>query len=255
MSFCAAETISGSSGGRPGVRPRFRAAAMPKLRRMLTVLDEARNPAITVSSRLSLLSHLFCRAHGPASSAMAVSTRTTGSRWRSADEPTTGSALLRTAVLSPVLRPVLRCRRRCTTSRQPDITAVKPPFRRKSGRRSRRFPRAPDSLAGVYRVPSLVDSAPEAASPTPAREVFHSQTRQSSGGLQGIRSPPHARFPLVVGRGAVETRARASSVGQPADRFRSLPCRSRAERISSSISASRPSAIPRPRISVVRMCV
>ena len=29
MSFCAAETVSGSSGGRPGVRPRFLAAAMP----------------------------------------------------------------------------------------------------------------------------------------------------------------------------------------------------------------------------------
>ena len=29
MSFSAAETVSGSSGGRPGVRPRFLAAAMP----------------------------------------------------------------------------------------------------------------------------------------------------------------------------------------------------------------------------------
>ena len=29
MSFWAAETVSGSSGGRPGVRPRFLAAAMP----------------------------------------------------------------------------------------------------------------------------------------------------------------------------------------------------------------------------------
>ena len=29
MSFCAAETVSGSSAGRPGIRPRFLAAAMP----------------------------------------------------------------------------------------------------------------------------------------------------------------------------------------------------------------------------------
>ena len=29
MSFCVAETVSGSSGGRPGDRPRFRAAAIP----------------------------------------------------------------------------------------------------------------------------------------------------------------------------------------------------------------------------------
>ena len=29
MSFCAAETVSGSSGGRPGDRPRLRAARMP----------------------------------------------------------------------------------------------------------------------------------------------------------------------------------------------------------------------------------
>ena len=29
MSFCAAETVSGSSAGRPGIRPRFLAAAIP----------------------------------------------------------------------------------------------------------------------------------------------------------------------------------------------------------------------------------
>ena len=29
MSFCVAETVSGSSGGRPGARPRFRATAIP----------------------------------------------------------------------------------------------------------------------------------------------------------------------------------------------------------------------------------
>ena len=53
MSFCAAQTVSGSSGGRPSVRPRFLTAAMPS--RVLSEMSrrEVRDGAEDVEHELA----------------------------------------------------------------------------------------------------------------------------------------------------------------------------------------------------------